>query len=61
MISFQLNLLPRHFLYISHRLSFFWIFLVTGLCNSSGSCSFTVIAALHVAIASDPAVLSKNL
>ena len=36
-------------------------FLVIGLCNSSGSCSFTLTPALLVTIAPDPVFLSKNL
>ena len=36
-------------------------FLITGLCNSSASCSFTLILPFLVAIAPDPAFLSKTL
>ena len=36
-------------------------FLVTGLCNSSASYSFTLTPTLLVPIALDPVFLSKNL
>ena len=35
-------------------------FLVTGLCNSIASCSFTLIPVLLVALAPDPVFLSKK-